>query len=376
MPFGVYVHVPFCASRCGYCDFNTYTATELGNSVTRDTFHEVLIEEIRYARRNAGDREVDTVFFGGGTPTLLEADALNAILAAIRDEFGLAADAEVTTEANPDSVDAAKLAALREGGFTRISLGMQSSSSSVLRVLERTHTPGSSSAMAKAARAAGFEHVNLDLIYGTPGESDDDLRRSLDEVLDAGVDHVSAYSLIVEQGTPLARKVARGEIDEPDDDIAAARYEIVDSTLRGSGFDWYEVSNWARPGGECRHNLAYWRNTDWWGIGPGAHGHIAGERWWNHKHPATYAEAIARGESPEADRERLTPEQQQTEAVMLGVRLAEGLPVADIPVTSRTAAAALVGRGLLDGEALLAGRVQLTDAGRLLADAVVRELLG
>ena len=376
MPFGVYVHVPFCASRCGYCDFNTYTATELGTSVTRDTFHEVLIEEIRYARSIAGDREVDTVFFGGGTPTLLEADALNEILGAIRDEFGLAADAEVTTEANPDSVDAAKLAALREGGFTRISLGMQSSATNVLRVLDRTHTPGSSSAMAKAARAAGFDHVNLDLIYGTPGESDDDLRRSLDEVLDAGVDHVSAYSLIVEQGTPLARKVSRGEIDEPDDDIAAARYEIVDSTLRGSGFDWYEVSNWARPGGECRHNLAYWRNTDWWGIGPGAHGHIAGERWWNHKHPATYAEAIARGESPEADRERLTPEQQQTEAVMLGVRLAEGLPVADIPVTSRTAAAALVGRGLLDGEALLAGRVQLTDAGRLLADAVVRELLG
>jgi putative oxygen-independent coproporphyrinogen III oxidase len=376
VPFGVYVHVPFCASRCGYCDFNTYTATELGNSVTRDTFHEVLVDEIRYARRIAGDREVDTVFFGGGTPTLLEAAALNGILGVIRDEFGLAADAEITTEANPDSVDAAKLAALREGGFTRISLGMQSASSSVLRVLERTHTPGSSSAMAKAARAAGFDHVNLDLIYGTPGESDDDLRRSLDEVLDAGVDHVSAYSLIVEQGTPLARKVSRGEIDEPDDDIAAARYEIVDSTLRGSGFDWYEVSNWARPGGECRHNLAYWRNSDWWGVGPGAHGHIAGERWWNHKHPATYAEAVARDESPAADRERLTLEQQQTEAVMLGVRLAEGMPVTAIPADSRTAAAVLVGRGLLDGESLLGGRIRLTDAGRLLADAVVRELLG
>jgi len=376
VPFGIYVHVPFCASRCGYCDFNTYTATELGNSVSRDTFHRVLIDEIRYARTIAGDREVDTVFFGGGTPTLLEADALNEILAAIREEFGLADNAEVTTEANPDSVDDAKLAALRAGGFTRISLGMQSASSNVLKVLDRTHTPGSSSAMAKAARAAGFDHVNLDLIYGTPGESDDDLRRSLDEVLDSGVDHVSAYSLIVEQGTPLARKVARGEIDQPDDDVAAARYEIVDSVLRTAGFDWYEVSNWAKPGGECRHNMAYWRNTDWWGVGPGAHGHIAGERWWNHKHPATYAEAVSRGESPEADREQLTDEQRQTEAVMLGVRLAEGLPVSAIPASSRTAAAALVGRGFLDGEALLAGRVQLTDDGRLLADAVVRDLLG
>ena len=376
MPFGIYVHIPFCASRCGYCDFNTYTATELGGSVTRNTFHQVLIDEIRYAHSIAGDREVDTVFFGGGTPTLLEADALNEILAAIGDEFGLTSGAEITTEANPDSVDEAKLATLREGGFTRISLGMQSSASNVLKVLERTHTPGSSSAMAKAARAVGFEHVNLDLIYGTPGESDDDLLRSLDEVLDAGVDHVSAYSLIVEQGTPLARKVARGEIAEPDDDVAAGRYELVDSVLRDAGFRWYEVSNWAKPGGECRHNLAYWRNTDWWGIGPGAHSHIAGERWWNHKHPATYAEAIARGESPEADRERLTAEQVQTEAVMLGVRLAEGMPVFEIPVSSRTAAAVLVGRGLLDGQALLAGRIQLTDAGRLLADAVVRDLLG
>jgi oxygen-independent coproporphyrinogen-3 oxidase len=230
--------------------------------------------------------------------------------------------------------------------------------------------------MAKAARVAGFEHVNLDLIYGTPGESDDDLRRSLDEVLDAGVDHVSAYSLIVEQGTPLARKVARGEIAAPDDDVAASRYELVDAVLRGAGFDWYEVSNWAKPGGECRHNLAYWRGTDWWGVGPGAHSYLAGERWWNHKHPATYAEAVARGASPEADRERLTSEQVQTEAVMLGVRLAEGMPVSDIPAASRTAAAVLVGRGLLNGEALLAGRIQLTDAGRLLADGVVRDLLG
>lgn len=375
MPFGIYVHVPFCASRCGYCDFNTYTASELGNDVTRDTFHRVLIDEIRFAARASGAREVDTVFFGGGTPTMLEASALNEILDAIRGDFGLASDAEVTTEANPDSVDTGKLAELRAGGFTRISLGMQSAAPSVLQVLERTHTPGSSAAMALAARDAGFEHVNLDLIYGTPGESDDDLRRSLDEVLAAEVDHVSAYSLIVEQGTPLARKVARGEIGSPDDDVAAHRYEIVDSVLADAGFDWYEVSNWARPAGECRHNLAYWRDQDWWGIGPGAHSHIGDERWWNHKHPSTYAATIGAGDSPAADREVLTPEQRQTEAIMLGVRLAEGMPAEQLPAESRVIAATLVGRGLLEGEALLAGRVRLTDSGRLLADGVIRDLL-
>jgi len=375
VPFGIYVHVPFCASRCGYCDFNTYTATELGSSVTRDSFHRVLIEEIDYARSISGAREVDTVFFGGGTPTLLAPAALNEILASIRDQFGLAADAEVTTEANPDSVDAAYLASLREGGFTRISLGMQSSSPAVLRILDRTHTPGASAAMARTAREVGFEHVNLDLIYGTPGESDDDLRRSVDDALDAGVDHVSAYSLIVEQGTPLARRVERGEVPMPDDDIAAARYELLDERLRAAGLDWYEVSNWSLPQGECRHNLAYWRNQDWWGIGPGAHSHAAGQRWWNHKHPVTYANAVTAGESPAAEREVLTREQQQTEAVMLGVRLAEGLPADLLPRSSRPAAAALVGRGLLDGEALLAGRVRLTDAGRLLADAVIRDLV-
>lgn len=375
MPFGIYVHVPFCASRCGYCDFNTYTAAELGNDVTRDTFHRILIDELRYAASNVGPREVDTVFFGGGTPTMLAASALNEVLDTIRAEFGLAADAEVTTEANPDSVDAAKLAELRAGGFTRISLGMQSAAPSVLQVLDRTHTPGSSAAMAVAAREVGFEHVNLDLIYGTPGETDDDLRRSLNEVLAAGVDHVSAYSLIVEQGTPLARKVARGEIASPDDDVAAHRYQIVDAVLADAGFGWYEVSNWARPGGECRHNLAYWRDQDWWGIGPGAHSHIGDERWWNHKHPSTYAAALARGDSPVADRELLTAEQRQTEAVMLGVRLAEGMPADQLPPDARVTAATLVGRGLLDGEALVAGRVRLTNSGRLLADGVIRDLL-
>lgn len=370
---GMYVHVPFCSSRCGYCDFNTYTATELGDSVRRDTFHEVLIDEVRLARESLGDdaRPVSTVFVGGGTPTLLGADGLVGVLAAIRDAFGLAAGAEVTTEANPDSVDAAMLEALLAGGFTRVSLGMQSSSSAVLRILDRTHTPGASVAMAQLAREVGFSHVNLDLIYGTPGETDDDLRRSLDDALSAGVDHVSAYALIVEDGTPMARRIRRGEMPMPDDDVAAERYEMVDDMLAGAGLEWYEVSNWARAGGECRHNLGYWRGDDWWGLGPGAHSHVAGRRWWNVKHPLPYAERVLAHESPQDGSERLTAEQARMERVMLGVRLRDGLPVdgLDVPEHLRT-------HGWVDGAALDSGRIVLTRSGRLMADAVVRDLLG
>lgn len=369
---GIYVHVPFCASRCGYCDFNTYTATELGDSVRRDTFHESLIDEIRYARSVLGDdpRAVSTVFVGGGTPTLIGAEGLNSVLAAIRDEFGLAQDAEVTTEANPDSVDAAMLAELLDGGYTRISLGMQSSVPAVLQVLDRTHTPGASVKAARMAAAAGFDHVNLDLIYGTPGETDDDLRRTLDDVLGAGVDHVSAYSLIVEDGTPLARRVARGEIPAPDDDVMADRYVLIDDALTAAGLSWYEVSNWAAADGECRHNLAYWRSDDWWGVGPGAHSHVAGERWWNTKHPRTYAERLASGSSPEDEREVLDDVQQRTERVMLGVRLVEGMPVGELTVDP-----ALVTQGLIERDGLAEGMIVLTRRGRLLADAVIRRLL-
>ncbi len=368
---GIYVHVPFCASRCGYCDFNTYTATELGDSVRRDTFHEVLADEVRWARRQDGDegRQVSTVFVGGGTPTLLGADALAQVLATIRDEFGLEPDAEVTTEANPDSVDARMLAQLRSAGFTRISFGMQSSAPHVLQVLDRTHTPGASVQAALMAREAGFEHVNLDLIYGTPGETDDDLRRSLDDVLSAGVDHVSAYALIVEEGTPLARRVRSGDLPAPDDDVMADRYVIVDDALADAGLDWYEVSNWARAGGECRHNLGYWHGDDWWGIGPGAHSHVAGRRWWNARHPRTYAERIRAGVSAEDGHEVLGARERALERVLLGVRLAEGLPVDGLTID-----ATLVEDGLIDPDRLEQGRIVLTRRGRLLADAVVRTL--
>ena len=376
-PLSLYVHVPFCASRCGYCDFNTYTATELGDDVRRDTFHEHLITEIRMAAaRLAVDHRVETIFFGGGTPTLIGPGALTSVLRAIHDEFDVAEDAEVTTEANPDSVDARSLTELRDGGFTRISLGMQSSAPHVLATLERTHTPGSSSAAARAARAAGFEHVNLDLIYGTPGETDDDLRATLNEVLDAGVDHVSAYSLIVEPGTALARRVQRGEVPMPDDDIAADRYELIDERLSAHGLEWYEVSNWALPGGECRHNIAYWRNDSWWGIGPGAHSHLAGHRWWNVKHPHTYAQRVVNGLSPMEDHEQVSDRQQDVERVMLGLRMKQGL-TRDSLMVGDDVIATLLAEGLVDPRTLDSDvpRVTLTRKGRLLADRVIQTLV-
>lgn len=374
-PLSLYVHVPFCASRCGYCDFNTYTATELGDNVRRDTFHEHLIAEIRQAAQHlAADHRVDTVFFGGGTPTLLGAPALNQLRAAIEDNFDVSADVEVTTEANPDSINQEMLEALKQGGFTRISLGMQSSAPNVLATLERTHTPGASSAAAKAARAAGFEHVNLDLIYGTPGETDEDLASSLDEVLDAGVDHVSAYSLIVEPGTALARRVQRGELPMPDDDVAADRYELIDDRLSAADFDWYEVSNWAKPHAECRHNIAYWRNSAWWGIGPGAHSHLHGRRWWNVKHPHSYAQRVSADLSPMQDEEILTLEQRTLENLMLGMRMKDGIARTDLACSEQTIVELrdqqLIEQELINNEQ----RLVLTRKGRLLADYVIRTL--
>jgi putative oxygen-independent coproporphyrinogen III oxidase len=369
-PLGIYVHVPFCASRCGYCDFNTYTAQELGPGVDRAGFHEHLVAEIGLAADELGPREVSTVFIGGGTPSLLGAGPLVGILDAIRRHFPLAPDAEITTEANPDSVDREMLDVLRSGGFTRISFGMQSAAPHVLAVLERTHAPGMARQAAGWAQDSGFEHINIDLIYGTPGETDDDLRASLDEVLAADVDHVSAYALIVEDGTALGRRVARGDVPAPDDDVCADRYVIIDDTLSAVGMSWYEISNWARPGAECRHNLGYWRNADWWGVGPGAHSHLIGERWWNVKHPARYAALVSEGVSPREDGETLTREQRTTEELMLGVRTREGVLLAD----ARHDAEALVRDGLLDPRAFAEGRAVLTRRGRLLTNRVVRAL--
>ncbi len=372
--FGIYVHVPFCASRCGYCDFNTYTASELaGSGASPEGWAAAVRQELALAAATVGARPVDTVFVGGGTPSLLGAGRLGEVLSAVRDTFGLAPGAEVTTESNPESTSPEFFADLVDAGFTRVSLGMQSAARHVLAVLDRTHTPGRAAAAAREARAAGFAHVNLDLIYATPGETDDDLRASLDAVLDAGVDHVSAYALIVEDGTALARRVARGELPAPDDDVAAARYEMIDERLSAAGLGWYEVSNWAAtPAATCRHNLGYWLDGDWWGLGPGAHSHLAGTRWWNVKHPARYAARLAAGESPEADREDLTAAEQHTERVMLRLRLASGLPVDLLDEAGRAAATQAAEDGLLEPAG---DRVILTRRGRLLADGVIHSLL-
>ncbi len=375
-PLSIYVHVPFCASRCGYCDFNTYTASDLGGQVQRDAFDQVLISEVRLAALELGAdrRAVDSVFFGGGTPTLLSGAALVGVLKAIAAEFGLVAGAEVTTEANPDSVDQAKLDQLVAGGFTRISYGVQSVAPNVLKTLDRTHTAGAARTAIQLARSAGFEHISADLIIATPGESDEDLRASVDLVTSAGVDHVSAYTLIVEPNTPLARQVATGAVPSPDDETAAHRYGLVDELLSARGFNWYEVSNWAKPGGQCRHNGHYWRNDDWLGVGPGAHSHRSGVRWWNVRHPRSYAVLVAAGELPVDQREVLTAQQVHLETVMLGLRTAAGLELSTTGALDPLAINKLVSDGLLDNGARAEGWLRVTPRGRLFVDAVTRDL--
>ncbi|CAM5780766.1 radical SAM family heme chaperone HemW [Cellulomonas persica] len=380
--FGVYLHVPFCTVRCGYCDFNTYTATELGGGASQVSYAATAVREVALGARVLRDaglpqRPVSTVFVGGGTPTVLPADDLVGMLRAVDDAWGLADGAEVTTEANPDSVTPDSLAALAAGGFTRVSFGMQSAVPHVLRTLERTHDPARIPDVVRWARDAGLD-VSLNLIYGTPGETLDDWRTSVEAALATGVDHVSAYALVVEEGTRMAVQVRRGELVLPDADDQAAKYELADELLTEAGLGWYEVSNWARgPQHACRHNLAYWRGDDWWGIGPGAHSHVGGVRWWNVKHPRAYAARLESGLSPAAGREVVDDDAAALERLMLHVRLAEGMPLAELTLDERTRVAGLVADGLVDGRPLLTDqRLVLTRRGRLLADLVVRTLAG
>ncbi|GAA2175083.1 radical SAM family heme chaperone HemW [Agrococcus versicolor] len=379
--FGVYLHVPFCRVRCGYCDFNTYTSTEL-RGARQDDYADQAIAEIALAGRvldalaehdPAVRRPVSTVFVGGGTPTLLPPGDLARMLDAVRETWHLADDAEVTTEANPDSVDAADLRTLASAGFTRVSVGMQSVVPHVLRTLDRTHDPERVPQVVAWARDAGLD-ASVDLIYGTPGESLADWQRSLDAALSYDVDHLSAYALIVEDGTALARQIRRGEVAPVDDDLHAAMYEAADATLAAAGYDWYEVSNWARGGAVSRHNLSYWHGEDWWGVGPGAHSHVGGVRWWNVKHPAAYAQRLAGGESPALAREVLDDETRRVERVLLETRIRAGLPMDVLDADGVAAVPQLLADGLLDEEAALRGRIAPSLAGRLLADVVVRRL--
>ena len=376
---GAYIHVPFCASRCGYCDFNTYTASELQRDetvITAATYAQRVVAEIKWTKsqRHEDVRPISTVFFGGGTPTLLAATDLVLILESLRENYGLELNAEVTTEANPDSVDKEYLQTLKSGGFTRISFGHQSSAPNVLALLERTHTPGKTWQAIKWAREVGFEHVSVDLIYGSPGETEEDLAMTLADVAKADVDHVSAYSLIVEPGTRLAARVTRGEVASPSDDVAATRYAIIDNHLHDMGLSWYEVSNWSREGAECQHNLAYWRNQDWLGIGPGAHAHFGGTRSWNVKHPAAWAARVDALESPALESEVLTPVDIAHEEIMLRLRLSEGLPLSALSAVGVDEAKQAVQDGLLDSEQFENGLAALTFKGRLLADGLVARL--
>ncbi len=385
-PFGVYVHVPFCRARCGYCDFNTYVPSELGSGPAPANYADLVIRELALAREVLGPaaRPAATVFFGGGTPTMLPAADLVRVLATIQATFGLEPSAEVSVEANPDTVDAASLAALADGGFTRVSLGMQSSEPHVLAALDRTHVPGNVHEAVLAAREAGLA-TSVDLIYGAPGESLEDWRESLRAAVELGVDHVSAYALVVEEGTRLAARVRSGELPAPADDDEADKYEAADEVLRAAGFGWYEISNWARtPADACRHNEGYWSGGQWWGVGPGAHSHVGGVRWWNVRHPAAYAQRLSAGASPGQGREVLTADQQYDELVLLGVRLARGLPLDALRPAGRAAVSDLIADGLVEPGPALTGhppgdagerRVVLTLRGRLLADTVVHRLL-
>lgn len=375
-PFGAYVHVPFCATRCGYCDFNTYTPGELRDSTQRQYLGAVLAE-INLARSVVPHAlPLSSVFFGGGTPTLLAAADQALMLKGLTEAFGLTEDAEITTEANPESVTPEQLEALRMSGVNRISFGMQSAVPHVLATLDRTHTPGRVVDAVTWARAAGFDSVSLDVIYGTPGETLDDWQASLEALIALEPEHVSAYALIVEDGTALARRIAGAEIDAVDDDSQAAKYEVADELLGAAGYDWYEVSNWARsPIYRSRHNLSYWKSHHWWGFGPGAHSHIGGVRWWNVKHPKAYAERLAAAHSPALAREILDRPTRVLERVLLETRLSDGLATGVLSPEGAADCAALCREGLIEPEAMASGQVVLTLKGRLLADLVVRRLV-
>ena len=407
-PLSLYVHVPFCRVRCGYCDFNTYTVGFGPGAQVGDYAPSVLAEASLAARVMAEsglpEREARTVFFGGGTPTMLDTAELTEIVTGLRDRIGIAPGAEVTLEANPDTVTREGLVQLADAGFTRVSFGMQSAVPAILKTLDRTHTPERVPIVVQWAKEAGLL-TSVDLIYGTPGESLAEWETSLRAALSYETDHISAYALVVEEGTKMGAQVARGELPTPDPDDEAAKYELADALLGEAGYVWYEISNFARATDAdlasgrpstfythaSAHNLAYWRDWDWWGLGPGAHSHVGRMRWWNVKNPAAYAARLRDGRSPAYAGEILDEDTRELERVMLGVRTSEGIELAGLPGTRQAdeagvalgagavsggRVAALIADGLIDAAAALRGRVILTLRGRLLADYVTRELMG
>ncbi len=379
MNLSFYVHIPYCVKRCGYCDFNTYTPAELqisdGLSQISNSYIDLVIQEIEQARLTVGEATVPTIFFGGGTPSLMEASDIARVITKIKNSIKLSDDCEITLETNPDTVDKQKLAAFKDAGINRISVGMQSAVSHVLKTLDRTHNPDNLPQVTQWAREVGFKDISVDLIYGTPGESLSDWQVSINAALALPINHISAYALIVEEGTKLANAIKRGEIGNVDDDLTAEKYLMADKAFTKAGFTWYELSNWSKANGESKHNSAYWLNQNWWGVGPGAHSHIDGKRWWNVKHPNLYKTKITNNESPVLDQEILEPIQIESERLMLSIRLPSGVSKESLSSEQLKILQPYVESGALDLNNWSAGSVSLSLNGRLIADRIVREIL-
>ncbi len=380
MELAFYIHIPYCIKRCGYCDFNTYTPAELQiTSELKDisnSYIDLLISEIKSARIEVGESAViPSIFFGGGTPSLMEASDIGRVISTIKDQFNLAKDAEITLETNPDTVTKEKLAQFLAAGVNRLSFGMQSAVPHVLATLDRTHNPDNLPQVTKWAKEVGFKEISVDLIYGTPGESKEDWQRSIDAALSLPITHISAYALIVEEGTKLAAQIKRGEVANVDDDLSADKYIMADQAFTSAGFNWYELSNWAKPNSESRHNIFYWLGKNWWGAGPGAHSHLNGRRFWNVKHPNLYKERIIKGESAVAEFENLESIQIESERLMLSIRLPSGVEKSTLNDKQILDLAGYVESGHLDQANWNLGRATLTLDGRLIADRILREIL-
>ena len=380
MNLAFYIHTPYCVKRCGYCDFNTYTPAELqlteGLTQISNSYIDLLVKEIEFARNQVGESAiVPSIFFGGGTPSLMEASDIKRVITAISKQFKLDPIAEVTLETNPDTVTKEKLKQFYDAGVNRISFGMQSSVPHVLKTLDRTHNPENLPQVTKWATEVGFKEISVDLIYGTPGESKQDWQQSIDSALALPISHISAYALIVEEGTKLAAQIKRGEIAKPDDDLTAEKYIMADKAFTTAGFNWYELSNWAKPNSQSKHNLAYWLGHNWWGAGPGAHSHINGKRFWNVKHPNLYKQKIQANETVILDSEVLKGSQIESERLMLSIRLPQGLEKNTLNNQQILELTDYVNSGHLDQENWNLGRATLTLDGRLIADRIVREIL-
>jgi oxygen-independent coproporphyrinogen-3 oxidase len=374
-----YIHIPYCVKRCGYCDFNTYTPSELKIatelSSVSNSYIDLLLLEIKQAKNQVGNASVPSIFFGGGTPSLMEPSDIGRVISQIKKEFVLNSDAEITLEANPDTVSKETLAAFRKVGVNRVSFGMQSAVTHVLATLDRTHNPENLIQVTNWAKEVGFSQISVDLIYGTPGETLSDWQKTIAAALALPITHISAYSLIIEEGTKLAAQIKRGEIAQVDDDLAAEKYLIADKEFTSAGFQWYELSNWAKPNSLSKHNLAYWLGENWWGAGPGAHSHLNGKRFWNVKHPNLYREKILSNKSPIADSEELEEIQINSERLMLSLRLPSGVEKQSLNREQISELSGYVESGHLDLLNWNQGRATLTLEGRLIADQILRQIL-